>query len=395
MIAASRKISSFVLLAAFGLLTLAPGAALLRFDGETRSLVENRELAGLPDKPSSLAELGEWTGLFDSFVADHFGGRQPLVAAWNYLHVKAGISPSERALIGRDGWLFLEQTFLTDMNRGALPFEPGQLEALLASLERRARYLADRGIGFVVLPAPDKHTIFPQYLPASVEFVGPSRLDRFRAALGRANFTSVDVTARLQAARDAGEEVYFQTDSHWNSRGAWFAYLALMDTLRQSGYAGGVTLDEDDVEFIRLDEYHPTDIVRNLLGLAGWIRERHGIRARVLDDGEITAVRGSDGAPYDYVYSPPPGQEQKHFRRTPPRDGSRVLVYRDSYGNAMIPFLAHTFDEVVYMRPPQTMGFDPGDIERWQPDVVIYEFVERALYYTPDDTLLENPDEGQ
>ena len=161
-----------------------------------------------------------------------------------------------------------------------------------------------------------------------------------------------------------------------------------MEALRESGYRKGVMLDETDIEFIRLDPFYPTDIVRNLLGLQGWIPDGHGIRARVRDDSEYSASRGSDGRPYDYIYAPPPGQEDKHFKRGQPRDGSRVLVYRDSYGNAMLPFLVHSFDELIYARPPKNMSFDPADIERYQPDLVIYEFVERALYYTPDNSLL-------
>jgi hypothetical protein len=372
----------------FMLLTAAPGLALFQFDGSTRSLTENRELADVPGIPRDRKELSAWSSRFGAFVADHFGGRETLVAGYNYLHVRMGISPSPRALIGRDGWLFLEQTQLTDANRGALPLSDERLEQLLASFERRQSYLDARGIAFLVMPVPDKHSVFPEFLPSSVKFVGDSRLEQFRRAMRGRDFNSVDTHAALLAAKDAGEEIYFQTDSHWNSRGAWVAYRALMQRLHEAGYRGGTLIDESDVEFIRLDTYHPTDIVKNLLGLSGWIPEAHGIRARVTDSGEVRAFRGSDGEEYDYLYSPPPGQEHKHFVRTEPRDGSRVLIYRDSYANAMLPFLVHSFDEVIYARAPKSMSFDPADIDRYDPDLVLYEFVERALFYEPDDSLL-------
>ncbi len=384
-----RTIASSLLASIFAALCLLPGLMLLKFDGETRSLTENRELAGFPEWPASLNEAAAWSGKFDAFVADHFGKREKLVAAYNYLHVIAGVSPIDRALVGREGWLFLEQTRLKDANRGALPLSREKLDTLLGSFELRQEYLDSKNIGFIVMPVPDKNSMFPEYLPAKVDFVGPSRLEQFRDGMAQANFNSVDVTPRLQSAKAAGEEIYFQTDSHWNSRGAWFAYLALMDGLREAGYAGGTVLAESDVEFIRLDPYQPTDIVKNLLGLSGWVREDHGIRARVHESGEIRAFRAADGKEYDYLYGPPPGQEQKHFKRSTPRDGSRVLIYRDSYANAMLPFLVHSFDELIYARAPKNMSFDPADIERHQPDLVIYEFVERALFYAPDDHLLK------
>lgn len=383
-----RTLSSTMLASVFALLCILPGLMLFKFDGDTRSLTENRELAGLPAWPENLEEAAGWAGQFDAFVADHFAKRENLVAAYNYLHVVAGVSPIDRALVGREGWLFLEQTRLKDANRGALPLGQEQLDTLLASFELRQEYLDSKQVMFVVMPVPDKNSMFPEYLPASVRFVGPSRLEQFREAMLNADFNSVDVVPRLQSAKLAGEEIYFQTDSHWNSRGAWFAYLALMEGLRDAGYPGGTVLDESDVEFIRLDPYQATDIVRNLLGLSGWVREDHGIRARVNDAGEIRAFRSADGQEYDYLYGPPPGQEQKHFKRSEPRDGSRVLIYRDSYANAMLPFLVHSFDEVIYARAPKNMSFDPADIERHEPDLVIYEFVERALFYPPDDHLL-------
>lgn len=384
-----RTIASSLLASIIALLCLLPGLLLLEFDGETRSLTENRELAGLPGWPIDLDEAAAWSGKFDAFVADHFGKREKLVAAYNYLHLIAGISPVDRALVGREGWLFLEQTRLKDANRGALPLSQEKLDALLASFELRQAFLESRNTAFIVMPVPDKNSMFPEYLPASVKFVGPSRLDQFREAMKNADFNSVDVVPRLRSAKAAGEEIYFQTDSHWNSRGAWFGYLALMNGLRELGYPGGTVLAESDVEFIRLDPYQPTDIVKNLLGLSGWVREDHGIRARVHEPGEIRAFRASDGKEYDYLYGPPPGQEQKHFKRSTPRDGSRVLIYRDSYANAMLPFLVHSFDELIYARAPKNMSFDPADIERHQPDLVIYQFVERALFYAPDDHLLK------
>jgi hypothetical protein len=66
-----------------------------------------------------------------------------------------------------------------------------------------------------------------------------------------------------------------------------------------------------------------------------------------------------------------------------------VLIYRDSYANALVPFLIHSFGEVIYAATETKMGFDPADVDRYNPDLVIYEFVERGLFYPPDDTLLQ------
>jgi hypothetical protein len=383
-----RNISSILLITLFAALCIVPGLKLLQYDGDTLSTTENRNLAALPRLPGDIDSLLVWPKLFEDFVTDHFGFRSELVRFYNLLHVKLGVSPISRALVGKDGWLFLEQTRLADSNRGALPLSSAQLERLMDSFESRHRYLESRQKKLVVFPVPDKNSLYPEFLPDSVKIVGPSRLRQFRDATVSAEFQTADTLTMLESARQQGEAIYYQTDSHWNCRGAWFAYLALMKRIRDAGYQGGRMLAESEVEFIRPAKPHNTDIVRNLLNLEGRITEPYSYVCRIRHPDKIRATRPSDGQSFDYIYAAPPGTEHRRYQHTEPRDHSRVLVYRDSYANAMVPFLIHSFDEVIYAAPSVTMGFDPTDIERYDPDLVIYEFVERSLFYPPDDTLL-------
>ena len=374
--------------AIFMALCMLPGVWLLGFDGTTRSLTENRELADVPQKPSSWQQIQEWPAQFDSFVADHFGGREDLVRGYNLMHIKAGVSPIERALVGKQGWLYLEQTYLGEANRGALPMDEKQMDTLISKLEQRRRYLEGQGKTFIVMPAPDKNTMFPEYLPRSIKKIGPSRYMQFIDAATTAEFAMVDVFGALTTAKNAGEAIYFQTDSHWNCRGAWFAYQELMSALREAGYTGGTILQESDFEFISPSPGYRTDIVNNLLNLDGLIEEPFSFLCRARNEPEIIAMNPADGSLFDYVYAAPPGQEQRVYRHTQARDHSRVLVYGDSYANALLRFLVHSFDEVIYAAPPSQMGFDPEDVKKYDPDLVIYQFVERALIYPADNRLL-------
>lgn len=377
----------------FATLSLLPGLMLFQYDGENQSATENRTLASWPGIPANVESLPEWPKRFESFVGDHFGFRNGLVRFYNLIHVKLGTSTVRRVLVGKDNWLFLEQTRLADSNRGAYPLTASQLDALIASFEQRHKYLEKRQKKFVVFPAPDKNSLYPEFLPGSVKIIGPSRFRQFRDAAMHADFHSVDSLLALETAKKTGEAIYYQTDSHWNCRGAWFAYLALMQEIRRAGYQGGTTLDESEVDFIRPEDPPATDLVRNLLNLDGYIDEPYSYICRIKSPADIEATRPSDGKEFDYVYAAPPGKEHRRYRRTEARDHSRVLVYRDSYGNALVPFLIHTFDEVVYAAPSEMMGFNPQDVEKYDPDLVIYQFVERGLFYPPDDTLLpaENP----
>ena len=387
-----RHIYSILLAIVFASICALPvlGLILISHDATTRSLAENRDLASLPALPESRTEMMAWPAGLGDFVSDHFGGRRTFVKAYNFLHVKMGSSPLKRVVVGKNGWFYLNQTGLTEANRGALPLGQARLDMLRESFTARNDYLHSLGKRFVVLPAPDKNSVYPEYLPDSVKHIGPSRYQQFQQSVANDGFLSAAVMESLQDARSRGEWVYYQTDSHWNCRGAWFAYQALMQALRDDGYTGGKILQELDFHFEQPATAYSGDLVKNLLNLGGLIPEPHAYTCRPETASEISATRPADGTVFDYVYSAPPGKEHRRYSHRETRDGSRVLVYRDSYANALLPFLIETFDEVIYAAPPVQMGFDPADVKQYDPDLVIYEFVERALHYRPDNSMLES-----
>jgi len=385
-----RNISSIILLVFLLVVCVLPGLVLLKSGANTVSNKENRRLAALPALPRDQKSLLAWPTGFEDFVTDHFGFRSKLVSGYNYLHVRLGVSPLKRVMVGEDGWLFLEQTRLSDANRGALPINDADLARLTSSFAHRQRYLARMQKKLVVFPAPDKNTLYPEFLPDSVKRVGPSRFMQFRSASQQADFPTVDTLSALQTAKHHGENTYFKTGSHWNCRGAWFAYLALMDTIRAAGYQGGRVLDESEVEFLKPDKFPGGDITRNLLNLGGQIPEPFAYTCRIRKPSKFKVIRPSDGTSFTYPYAAPPGQEHRLYRHRQATDGSRVLIYRDSYANAMVPFLIESFDVVIYASPGVKMGFDPADIDRYNPDLLIYEFVERTLFYPPNDKLLND-----
>ena len=60
-----------------------------------------------------------------------------------------------------------------------------------------------------------------------------------------------------------------------------------------------------------------------------------------------------------------------------PPAGPRAVIFRDSFGSAMIPYLSEHFSRAVYV---WRNDFDPSLVEAERPDVVIQEWVGRHLY---------------
>jgi hypothetical protein len=77
----------------------------------------------------------------------------------------------------------------------------------------------------------------------------------------------------------------------------------------------------------------------------------------------------------------------------PNRALPRLVMFRDSFASALIPFLSEHFSRAVYL---WQYNFDPAVVESEHPDVVIEEWVGRKLNVQwPYDAVADLPrDEG-
>jgi hypothetical protein len=216
----------------------------------------------------------------------------------------------------------------------------------------------------VFVVAPDKHWIYPELLPGGITgHPEQSRIDQLVDEL-RAHSTVpvVDVRDALRAARE-DERLYHLTDTHWNDLGAFVAYEQVMRGLETQVAIHARERHELDLRRIPRSGM---DLAR-MLGLGRVMVEedlqlepKHGRLSRIVEP-----ARASRGLMDPRVVSEgPPG-------------ALRAVVFRDSFGSAMIPFLAEHFSRAVYL---WQNNFDPQVVLNERADVVIQEWVGRHLY---------------
>ena len=153
---------------------------------------------------------------------------------------------------------------------------------------------------------------------------------------------TVDLCTPLNAHRD--EDLYYRTDHHWTSLGAYYGYTALMDAM--------------------------------------------GLEAEPLDQSGKTTVSDSF---YGTLFSPVEGslyvdrflQEKDQYSsflggnqplcviRTEHSDAPRVLVIRDSYTDSLAPFLTQNFSEIHLFDPRMNLTSVKGYVEENQIDSVV------------------------
>ena len=163
--------------------------------------------------------------------------------------------------------------------------------------------------------------------------------------------TSVHCYAALQQHKD--EDIYFRTDHHWQPLGAYYA-------AEQFAKAAGVPfleLNEDNFEYYEID-----DFVGSVYGFTN--------SASLSNDPDTLKyyIPNNDFSTYYYnthyenelrypffqkdqhgsgAYSVFMGADTKIVRvDTDVNNGRKLLVFKDSYGNAEIPFYMNSFEQI-------------------------------------------------
>ena len=353
-----------ILIAVFVVTIVAPGIATVAGIDRPSSRDENRELARLPAVRFDAASLRALPDAFTRYFEDNFSFRTRLVrwqAAFRFRELR--VSPSPTVIAGKDGWLFYADDGAVEDFTESTPFTTAELEAWRLTLEHTRDWLAQRGIRYVFVIAPDKHAIYPDLMPAAVHHLGAdSRTDQLvRYLAAKSSVTVVDLRPTLIAVRDR-ERLYHRTDTHWNDLGAWTAYHEILTRLDMTNIRPSprAAFEERDVTTAGMD-------LAGMVGLKDVLTEddlrlvpRAGRAARVLEPANADSQ-----LMYDRVVTEHPD------RRLP-----RAVVFRDSFASAVIPFLSEHFSRAVYL---WQNNFDPETIEREHPDVVIQEWVGRHL----------------
>lgn len=311
----------------------------------------------------------------------HFAFRDRFVQGQSWLRYQLlGVSSLATVWKGRDGWWFLAADGDVEATLNEPRFTPDELTAFRVTLQHTADFLAARGIAHVFVIAPGKPTIYPEGLPAGLHpRPAPTRTDQLVSELrARSTVTVVDLRDGLLAARGGAEPLFHRTDTHWNDLGAAVGYRQILDAL--SGRVPQLAPP------VGPDGYVLTPVAAGggdlawMLGLNFSMAERElhltpttPRRARVIEPaGDVKRF----AVPRVVTVVDDPGLP-------------RAVVYRDSFGSALVPFLAEHFSRMVTVWEYDVV---PATIREEQPQVVIQQWVGRRLYNrAPYDAVAADP----
>ncbi len=339
------------------------------------SEVEKRQLAPFPGIPRSLSALREFPSSFEAFYNDHFGFREQFVYLYNVLNVRLGVSPTEKVIVGKEGWFFYanpEDGNVLQDYRNNDPLTEDELAAWQADLEQKHRWLQAQGISYLFVIVPNKHTVYSEYLPNTITKVGQqSRADQLIARLAANTEVPVlDLRPVMLAAKGSGPLLYNKNSTHWNAWGANIAQHAIATTLAAQMPA------------IKPIRFAASDFRDQLGG----------------GDEDLTVLMSVGDAfsqPSPMLTAALPVCEQQILENKPALPSGRepfqvicpdaagadAVIFRDSFYDILLPYMSSYFHRATYVWTRPDFASFQAYVEEMQPQVVIEERVERYLKF--------------
>ena len=312
-----------------------------------KSVQENRMLATKPKFRLSSLISGDYDEKFEAYMDDQFVGRD----MWRKLKVTVdricGSRLENGVYIGRNGQL-LEQIEVADENHLA-----ANIKAIKSFSESQNK------IPVRMMLVPDAANVLNHSLPSLAKPEDQTQMfSMVRKDLGD-SVEWIDVSTELNKHKT--EKIYYKTDHHWTTLGAFYAFQAAAPSLGIEGdlsgkyvshavsnsfngmlaSKSGVNLGEKE----QIDIYVPTEEDTDLI--IDYVDE--GKRSTSLYDSsklkekdQYTVFLGGNSSLLDI--------------RTVSTSTKRLLLVKDSFANSFIPFLTPYYREIVVVDPRYYSG---------------------------------------
>ncbi len=327
----------------------------------TYSLVEKRELQTRPEISITKVLDGRFQRKYESYLRDQFPGRDHWVSFQTDMELFMGKNEIHNVYIGKNHYLLEHYT--------EKEFDPQQISKNLQALEKfvgKAKQNAD----VHVMMVPTKSWVLREKLPA---FAPHYKEQKFYDALQQ-KLEKEDVLISVEPVLDAHkeEEIYYRTDHHWTTLGAWYAYEQYTkavggDLQRAQGKKKFRCISKDfygttyaKINYARqadkIEIYEPADKLRVVYNMG----EK---KTKTLYD--VSFLKTAD------QYSVFTGGNQAVLEITGGiKNGKTLLLIKDSFANSILPFLAEDYEKlvVVDLRQLNVSGdrllemFSPTDI---------------------------------
>ena len=378
------KADKLILIFIFGCVIYIPFLVGVVQEDKMVSKVEKRNLNMLPSIPESIQEFVEYPKAFNLYYSDHFGLREFFTKKYFRLIKKFSDKSSvDDVTFGQDGWLFLGSVKpgyhkLDDPMGDVMNinlFSDKELEDFARSLMTIKNWLNNKGIEYIYVISPSKHTVYFEKLPKYItKLNSESATDQLVSYLQKNTDVLVVDLRKILLEEKKKHQVYFKTDTHWNHYGANVAQFEIINKIKPLFPA------EKLIPVLLSDNQF------NIVTTTGDLAVMAEIENSVEDSPQ--PVFENTCTP---VNEQPKAKGTETHTMVCDTQKLNAVIFRDSFFSALQPYFSRYFNRSTYIWEAMNYTSLVKYVEQEQPDIVIDEMIERGYPYVPDSTNFNKP----
>ena len=301
------------------------------------SELENRKLSQMPILSLKSYIDTSFSSDYEKYINDQFFLRDNWIDLKSRIEYLLGKRENNDIIFGKENYLFKKFTTFNDE----------MLENNLNSIITFTNNY-NKEVDFFIIP--NSYAVYdeltPRYLPLVDQLSLINSINSYLSLKSNDHINTINVAEELLKNKD--DYIYYKTDHHWTSYGAYLAYLTYMD------YLGLEIVDINNLEKITINNFLGTYYNRskyfkadsdfityyNILGLHIEIDGKEQLSLMDLDkfkgsDKYSAFLWGNNGL--TKVINENIAEERK---------GSSILIFKDSYANSFIQFLANNYETI-------------------------------------------------
>lgn len=362
-----KKTCKIIYVVLIVIVMLVPFAGMTFFKTDTTT--ENKRMAEMPAIKEDGKFNKDYLSDLGTYFNDHFAFRNYLVDADS--RIQSGVfgeSNVDTVLVGTDGWLYYSAT--VDNYLGQNRMSDRTMNNCVHNMKLFQDYVESQGAKFVLAVPPNKNSLYGDNMPYyySYKVSDGSDIAVMTEKFVEAGINYVDLYDLLKNQDDT---MYLKRDSHWNNMGALLAYNDILDAAK---------VDHDSYEteiFTRKKDY---------------VGDLNSMIYPVSSQPEWDMYLDDDIWTYQYTTDTKSVEDIKISTSCDDADGS-LLMYRDSFGNTLLPYMANAFRTASFSKNiPYNIS---SDMAANKPDVVVVEKVERNIKeFASDPAVFQGPEPG-
>lgn len=320
------------------LILLVFGLTFASIFGERRmySPAEKRMLATMPKISKKRVLNGKFQKKYETYLSDQFPARDAWIRLKTNTERLIGKTESNGVYFGKKQYL-LEKYTADDFDKKQMRKNLNVLSSFVDTMKKDANVQ--------VMMVPSKTAVLKDYLPTLAVSYNEDKLYKKLEKFIPAE-SIIDVRDIL--AKYTDEYIYYRTDHHWTTYGAWYAYHAYCESAGYAPSSQQSDLKESYTHFLgstyakvnaggredRISLYYPEGAFKVIYNL-GEKTEDSFYQMEYLEKGEdpYSVFSGGNQGLLDIT-----GGE---------KNGKTLFIVKDSFANCLIPYLMKDYEQIL------------------------------------------------